>query len=160
MDKQIYILSGPVHSGKTTHLLRWFSGRKDIGGILSPVINGLRVFQDIRAGTTKKMEAEGDEEVYLVGKYRFSKSSFEWANDIITKAAQENCSWLVIDEIGPLEIKEEGFYNTLQQVIQGKGQSFQLVLVVRDSILDSVISKFKLDAEGYSVVDASSPIFG
>src|SRR5690349_9933288 len=151
MDKRILLLSGLVGSGKTTRLLHWCSGRKEIGGIVSPVVNEHRVFKDLRSGTIKNMEATADEEYIAVGRYRFSKIAFEWANERILNAMMEGCAWIVIDEIGPLELRGEGFYNTLQHLLDSMDRNYRLLLVVRKSVLEEVISTFHLEDKSYEV---------
>ncbi|HSU28123.1 MAG TPA: nucleoside-triphosphatase [Chitinophagaceae bacterium] len=126
----IYILTGPIQTGKTSSLQQWAENREDVYGILTPVINGKRVFLNVRTGEQWPMEASGtDKEFIIVGKYNFSKIGFDKAAEII-RASIQAPGWLVIDEIGPLELKGEGFNAILKKVISNrKGKT---LLVVRD----------------------------
>jgi len=49
---------------------------------------------------------------------------------------------LIIDEIGPLELRKEGFYKVIKQSV--KDYASGLVLVVRNDLVDKVIAFFEL----------------
>ena len=71
---KLFILKGPVHSGKTTALKEFCKGRKQTGGVLSPVIDGKRYFLDIETGETFLMEAAPSEiNIIQTGKSKFKK---------------------------------------------------------------------------------------
>ncbi len=57
MDNEIYILSGKLHSGKTTLLENWVDG-KNISGFLSPVINEKRHFLNLKSHEFRQLEVE------------------------------------------------------------------------------------------------------
>ncbi len=144
--KEVFILSGDIQSGKTTSLLKWSATRNDVYGILTPIENGKRFFMDISSGEKFSMEANADEIATIqVGKYSFSMNSFSKAVDILSSGAYNKNGWLVIDEIGPLEISGRGFDEALKEFLQNGSQNLKLILVVRDSIKDAVIARYSLD---------------
>src|ERR1043165_8734024 len=101
-DKKIYILTGAIQSGKTTKLKEWCNDKKDVFGILTPVIDGKRFFLDISPKEKFQMEAESNEkDVFTIGKFVFRKRSFEKAITILSNALQEKNGWIIVDEIGP-----------------------------------------------------------
>lgn len=135
-----YLLSGPVQSGKTSSLLQWLAGRTDADGILTPVVKGKRVFLDIRSGEQFNMEAEaGEAAVITVGRFTFSKNNFIRAIEIIRNAPDSE-SWLIIDEIGPLELKGEGFHDLLLDILPNR--KAPLLLVVREGLVGAVQQQF------------------
>ena len=135
----IFILSAPVRTGKTTSLVDWSAGRSDVYGILTPVIKGRRFFMDAQSKEQFNMEAsEDDEELLAVGRYIFSKNNFEKAVQIIRDAIHEE-GWLVIDEIGPLELRGEGFSEVLREVLSSRQE--RILLVVRDK--DEAVARVK-----------------
>jgi nucleoside-triphosphatase THEP1 len=137
-----YILSGPVGSGKTTKLVEWSSARKDVAGILTPVKEKKRVFTDVQSGEQWKMEALKDEQDPIhIGKYRFSRESFDRASTLL-RSLIHTPGWLVIDEIGPLELKGEGFGFVLQDIL--KERKGKLLLVVREGLAERVIHTFRM----------------
>ena len=131
-ETHIFLLSGPIGSGKTTSIGNWAAGRKDVNGILSPVIGGRRHFRDIRSGETFPMEAaEGEESVLEVGRFRFSRTAFERAIQIL-RTALHSPGWLVIDEIGPLEMRGEGFHDIVKEILAAG--RYPLLVVLREGL--------------------------
>ncbi len=138
-NADIFILTAPVQSGKTTSLVQWSANRNDVHGILTPVINGKRVFMDAQSREQFHMEAtEDDEDILAVGRFVFSKDNFGKAVQIIRDAIHEE-GWLVIDEVGPLELRGEGFSEVLNEVLTIRQE--RILLVVRDK--DDMVSKVK-----------------
>lgn len=151
-ETNIYILTDPIHSGKTTFLKKIILNEENIYGILSPVINNKRFFVDVATEETFAMETTDDDiDVLKIGKYNFSKASFAKASSIIQKALQKNDGWIIIDEIGPLELKEQGFSAVLKDVIQ---KEVKTILVIRDSILEQVVEHFNI--KNYNIIDRQS----
>lgn len=151
--KKVILFSGPIHSGKTTRLQK-FIADKNCDGIIAPVKDGKRYIQRIKTGEIKSLETTSDDSI-IIGKYKFSKEVFSWAKEQITKSFENKIDYLVIDEIGKLELKDEGYEPELSKVInQFKVQNnFDLVLVVRDSLVDEVIRKYKLKECNYEFAD-------
>jgi nucleoside-triphosphatase len=159
MAGKIYILTGAIQTGKTTTLLKWAAGRNDVYGILTPVVNGKRVFMDIRSGEQFDMEAAPDDVAVLsVGKYKFSKKSFDRAAEIIITGSRAGIGWLVMDEIGPLELEGKGFSETLKKILRAENIQ-NLVLVVRSSMLEKIMEYFKLAEKTVQIIHPGSEIF-
>ncbi len=142
----IYIVTGPICSGKTTRLSKWLEGRNGIGGILMPVIDGKRYFLHISSGGQFPGEAEENEkEVIRIGPYRFSKRAFGNANREILESFKKN-NIIVIDEIGPIELGGKGFALSLKKILRNKKRidKINLILVVREGLLEQVTENFKI----------------
>lgn len=137
----IFILTAPVQSGKTTSLLQWSTQRNDVHGILTPVVAGRRVFMNAATKEQFAMEATGNEEAFSIGRFVFSKSGFNKAAQIIRDTIDEN-SWLIIDEIGPLELRGEGFFDVFKEVLVRRKQ--KLLLVIREGLVNEVKEKFSV----------------
>ena len=149
MGEVLYLLTGEIHSGKTTRLLSWCQNRKDVVGILSPVIGGARTFLDIGTMEEFPMEVAGEEETMDIGKYHFSKAAFDRASSILFNNIHTE-NWLVIDEIGPLELRGEGFAAIVKKITEERvGKT---LFVVRDIVLPDVIGHFKLDRFGPEII--------
>jgi nucleoside-triphosphatase len=146
MNNKVIILTGEIQTGKTSLLQQFCKGRNDVAGILTPIINGKRVFYNIAANSFFNMEAAANETTVAVGKYLFSASSFINANSILLRANKStDCSYLIIDEIGPLETKQQlGFYAAVKQILSSS-YNYTLILVVRQLLADTVIEIFNLD---------------
>jgi nucleoside-triphosphatase THEP1 len=148
MADNIFILTGPVHSGKTTALQAFIKRKPDAGGILSPVIQGRRWFQDIYSGVIFEAEAEEGEASLKIGKYNFSIAAFSRASGILKNSVQTE--WIIIDEIGPLELDNQGFAKVLRELVQSKDVQ-NLLIVVRENLVKEVVEHFGISA--YKVCD-------
>ena len=159
MPEKIYILTGPVQSGKTTKLMKWSIDKKEVSGILTPVVDGKRVFYNVRTKEQFRMEAEpGEENILEIGKFIFSKDSFERAIYILEKAMENNSGWLIIDEIGPLELRGEGFAEVMKNILD-KGNSSRLLIVVRENLIQRVIDFFKINRDRAEVLKIDAVFF-
>ena len=165
----ITIFSRPVRTGKTTELLQWCSRQKNIAGIAMPDIDGLRKIMDLR--THEVIDAELNSELLAnsyqlianssiieIGKYKFYRSAFEQANDILLNAWASRPDWLVIDELGRLELKGEGFYPAAKQILAAIQQrpETKILLVVREGLVDEIMNLFQL--KNYKIVSVLSEV--
>ena len=136
------ILTAPIQSGKTTSLISWSAARDDVHGILTPVVGGKRVFMNAQTKEQFPMEATGDEETLTVGRFVFSKAGFDKAIQIIRVATHAG-GWLVIDEIGPIELRGEGFCDVLKEVLMLRKE--KTLVVVREGMAGQVIKYFNIN---------------
>jgi nucleoside-triphosphatase THEP1 len=142
--KGIYILSAPIHSGKTTSLVKWSDQRTDVYGILTPDVNGKRIFMNAHSRQLFLMEAkEGETETLPVGRFSFSKTNFDKAIQIIRDSIDKK-GWLVIDEIGPLELRGEGFSKVLKEVLEKRQHNTLLVIREKDNMVEKAKTYFGL----------------
>lgn len=141
MSNKILILTAEKQTGKTTLLQQFCKERNDIAGILTPIVNGKRVFYNIAGAAYFEMEANKTEAQLVIGKYIFSAAGFKKANDILMQESKRNdINYLIIDEIGPLETKhQQGFYTTLITLLKSSF-SYNLLLVVRPSLVKEVLA--------------------
>jgi nucleoside-triphosphatase THEP1 len=145
---EIYLLKGKIASGKTSYLMNYIANHPNCAGILSPVIEGRRYFFDISSSEIIKMEAEQSETEFLeIGKYKFSVSAFEWAIQKIREAENKPNDLLIIDEIGPLELKGNGFATLVNELIKKDVSNLKLLLVVREHAVIQVLDYFNVDQE-------------
>lgn len=147
----IVIFSKPVHSGKTTTLLAWSKRQHNIAGILMPDIDGQRHMYDINSKEYFISQcihpAKENEPLVTIGRFSFYSASFSKATAVILTSLVHEPDWLVIDEIGRLEMKGSGFHDVLQEIIplyQKTRNNGKLLLVIRNSLLDDVVSFFKI----------------
>ena len=159
----IYIFSRPIHSGKTTALLQWCNLQKNIHGILMPDINGCRKILNIKTKEIFDIECidptKTNEPLTSIGKFNFYTAAFEKANTIILDALSQNPHWLVIDEVGKLELKGEGFYRSVAEVTKvygNKEKPGNLLITVRDSLCEDIISFFNI--QNFKIIDSLDAI--
>ncbi|MGF2413129.1 MAG: nucleoside-triphosphatase [Ferruginibacter sp.] len=104
---KIIILTGEIQTGKTTLLQQFCLQQNNIAGILTPIVNGKRMFY-IAEKDFFAMETHGNEEQLAIGKYLFSTAAFTKANAILLDASKSiELKYLIIDEIGPLETRQQ-----------------------------------------------------
>ncbi|MEM6337724.1 MAG: hypothetical protein AAF752_14225, partial [Bacteroidota bacterium] len=143
---RITLLTGPKQSGKTTSLQQEYAGA---WGILQPVEAGVRWVRDAATGEGKQLEAgdkADEQEVVSVGRFRFSRAAFAWAVDRLREAAgaAQPGEWLLVDEIGPLELRGEGVAPALPAVWAASRRGVRVLLVVREGMAEEVAEVFGL----------------
>lgn len=123
--------------------MQWASGRIDVHGILTPVgEDGKRFFYDLQSKAQWPMEAEaGETEILSIGKFVFSAKAFQRAIELLRSAMNAD-GWLVIDEIGPMELKGEGFAGVLGEILSGR--KGKLVVVMREGIIKDICISFQI----------------
>lgn len=153
MHPKIRIVTGPVHSGKTTKLFKYVYENNNIDGILAPIVNNKRRLYHIRSRTIKELEVEiKNEKTISVGKYHFLKQSFDWANECLITSLNSNADNLIIDELGKLELKGEGLHESMSEIIKKyKVNNKHLILVVRDYLLDDVLEYYSIAPKTYEI---------
>ncbi len=156
----IYILTGPVQSGKTTRLLQFIQGKKAIGGILTPDISGKRKLLGISSGEYYDLQVDENfsGEKISIGKFHFDNAFMEKAIEILLQDRQDNPGWLIVDEVGKLEVEQgAGLHTAVLHLIDyyQSGAPGKLLLVVRDSLLEKAILKYGLQ-EAQVVNDLNS----
>lgn len=152
MKTDIVILTGPVHSGKSTTLYEWLVfqklGHKVIRGIVNPELNGRKRF--INAFTKEQFEmlaADDEPDVIEIGKFSFSAKSFAKARETLFQQSALASDYLIVDEIGKLELTGDGLEPEVSRIVAQMDalQIGTLVLVVRDFLVDEVIRHYRLD---------------
>ena len=143
--KKVILFSGPIHSGKTTRLQKFISD-KNCDGIIAPVKDGKRYIQRIKTNEIRLLDTESEDSIQI-GKHKFSKEILDWAKVQIQESLKNKIDYLVIDEIGKLELRDEGYEPIVSEAINHfKAQSdFNLVVVVRDSLANEVFKKYGLN---------------
>lgn len=135
------LLTGKPKAGKTTACWKALPGLRSGGvkmaGFISPPIldaNGKKtgiVMVDLASGkhqTFAHVAAPG--ESTDVGAYRIEEHAVEWAQAVLSTALLANIDWLVIDEIGPLELqKGKGFAFALEPLADSLRVPNALVIV-------------------------------
>ncbi len=224
----IYLLRGPVHTGKTTRLLKWCAALgapvntglspaasdtlptpagltealPPIDGILAPVIDGRRHLLHIASGEMRDLEdLSGGAAVVRVRRYAFNADVFSWARERLIatvgrltawrgdsanpsrKASFEARAvphdrarvfhWVVVDEVGPLELRGEGLEPAVSAVVRtvrdrftvparqpdepgdqiapaahriNAGTELRVVLVIREELAEEALAYLGVDA--------------
>lgn len=151
MSTNIFILSAPIRSGKTTALMEfWEMGTIDMDGFITPEIDELRklILLDSEEELDFELEEISTEKFIQVGPFKFSQSVFIIAKSKIKSLIKSKAKLIIIDEIGRLEMENLGFEPELTVYIEkfkSKNSNQILILVIRDSLLVKAIEKYKLE---------------
>jgi hypothetical protein len=143
MKNSIYIMSEPIHSGKTTTLQQWLRN-KDIkaGGILAPDKDGLRQLYDIAKGLYHPFEVDGNHpeaDILAIGKYKFARSSFQLAQQILKESVEQDPEWVIV-----------GLEPVISEIIhtyQSGEKKGKLLLVIRNYLLDEAVNMYGLNTD-------------
>lgn len=145
----IYILPDAIRSGKTTALWEWAKQRDDINGFLCPDNSqGKRCFVNAKSQVEFELETDSEtQDIVEIGPFRFLTASFQKANDLLIAFSSEiENHYLILDELGKLELRNEGLHDAAERLIPRfiKDDAQHLILVVRDYLLDKIIAHYDI----------------
>ena len=154
----IHILTGPVHSGKTTLLKTLLLPIREqalsIDGYLSEAvrkhgdIQGYDLFDLKEERYYPFIRKEGQEDWQSIGPFFFLPETLDLAKNIISRSAKARLC--VVDEVGPLELDGKGVWPAIVDAIRSSRADF--LLVVRDTILENFLSSLdREDARVHSI---------
>jgi len=147
---RVYLLSGPVRTGKTTRIQEWCKQRNaerpgSVRGVLAPVVDGHRHLVSIQSGEARDLELiRGGTPKEPIGRFVFNGAVFEWARGELLSASQSTARWIVIDEIGPLELAGRGLEPSVTRVLQSNTGAKNVVIVVREQLASAVVAHFRI----------------
>ena len=146
----IYILSGPIRTGKTTALKNWALERSDVDGLISPDDEeSTRYFYEIKSRLSFHFEASSpaSQPTIAIGRFHFLKAAFDRANRyLMQSAASQNSTFLIVDEVGKLELKGTGLHRAVVDLISPfeAASDRHLILVIRDTLLEEAINHYQI----------------
>jgi len=148
----VIIITGNVQEGKTSFLMQIVDALKKeelkINGFLARGIHedGQRIgydLEDISSGESlvyiRNTSSAG---WYRHGKYYFSPEGESFGRQILEDAEVENTDLMIIDEIGPVELKGRGWALEIESLVN-RGKIMQL-WVVRRHLLKNVIRQWSI----------------
>jgi len=149
----LHIITGAIDGGKTRKMLSIYNRLKRGDGFISQKVfhdqKGFVGYEIRRLSTGQKLLLAVKEthlprdweDIYRIGPYHFSKKAFIFAENIISEIIASNIEPVFIDEIGPLELKGEGFSSLLERVLEA---SAEVYIAVRSHCVEEVINKFNI----------------
>ncbi len=149
---QIYILTGAQGEGKTTRCLEIVEHLKSkgetIGGIVAPGFweNNVRTgFELMDVQTFQKIpfaQKEAVEGWQKIKTFYFDPKAIEKGEIILRSAVQQN-DWIVLDEIGKLDMNGHLWGPILSYLIQIPNKKW--IVCVRDVFVEEVIQHWQLN---------------
>lgn len=147
---RIYIYSGPIHSGKTTRLDKWIKQMPSVAGVLTPLINGKRYLHFVPTGEMHLLESDLSDTdlIEQIGKYKFLKKVFQISHEYLYNLIRNTPKWIVVDEIGFLELDGMGFEPAVSHLIHKvtTKPDVNILLVVRDTLKEKIIKYYQIDS--------------
>jgi nucleoside-triphosphatase THEP1 len=152
LNQKFFIVTGSAGSGKTTfvkNLIDIFRKNKiEVGGIISE-----RVISNSQATGYDLINIEnGEKEVFLrqneecgsekIGRYTICTKGLKFGNNILGSIVMPGNRIVVIDEVGLLELRNKGWFESIDKLLGKPGK--HLLLVVRNTFVDKIISKWDL----------------
>ncbi|MFH0981042.1 MAG: nucleoside-triphosphatase [Planctomycetota bacterium] len=149
----VTILSAGRGEGKTTFLRRYAArvavlGRS-VGGIASPAVfeHNQRIgydLLDLRSGRRRRLArwVTSGEGPPTVGAYRFDEAAIAEGNAAIVAAVRDSLEVIAIDEVGPLELRGEGWTPALEIALRESDLERELLIVVRPALVDELARRF------------------
>jgi molybdenum cofactor guanylyltransferase len=129
--------------------MNWLQSRKSVSGILTPDVDGNRMLFDIQQGAYHPLQLSETNKGIIIGRFVFDPAVFALARNIIHSAIQQQPEWLVVDEIGRLEMdRKQGLEPEISNVIEhfktNPGPT-KLLLVIRDYLLEDAKKVYGLE---------------
>jgi iron complex transport system ATP-binding protein len=138
----IILITGPLHSGKTTFIRRelvpgLINKGLSVGGYVSPAVfegeerRGYDLL-DLKTGQLLPfLRKEGESGWQRIGAYYFLPSGLEKAEGLIRDFQGDVC---IIDEIGPMELAGGGLWPAIGELLAR--DHIPMLLIVRDFLAD------------------------
>ena len=126
MQKRVLLLTGNPGIGKTTVLMKTISTLKEngygIGGMLSSEVRkgGTRIgfkILDLNSGKSGWLSHTNQEKGPKIGKYRVNLENVTRIGAKAINYAISNCSVVIIDEIGPMELCSSNFRDSVYKAL-------------------------------------------
>ncbi len=150
-EPQIYILTGELDEGKTTYVRELIDILKsksiDIGGFVSTKVyeNDNLIGYDVLSLNDNHKEpflrlSMHDNNEKRIGKYVIKNKGLEFGFKSLNDSINDKAEVIVLDEIGRLELSNEGWADGISNVITNS--KAKIILVVREDFVEAVINKW------------------
>lgn len=138
----INIITGGVNTGKSTRLVESYKKLGHGDGFFNRKIynKNLYIGQEIvRLSTFQTMIWS----IKIEGKYSFSSTALKFAEEIVNSVLVSK-EPIFIDEIGPLELNENGLDNLFKRCLLSKNEIY---VVIRQECVEAVLDKYRINAK-------------
>ena len=146
----VIFVTGKRHCGKTAFIKKLAETLKKSGvaaaGILSPAefVKGEKTryyAQSVRTGEKKHLLDVSPRGPVI------DKKGFAFANRVLARA--QKAKTVIIDEFGPIELSERGFFNQARKLCRQRSKT--VIITVRPGLIAA--SAQKLEITGYKIID-------
>ncbi len=146
MQNSVFILRNSSSNSALHQLREWAKNRTDVGGVIQISEDEKLYFEDVLTAEKRIAEARPKEKrPFVLGDKKLSATTYEWAADTILDAPENpKVKWLLISEIGELELQREGYNFALRSLLFSPLPGVNLVLVLNSEVADKVIKQFDI----------------
>ncbi len=145
----LILLTGKQGAGKTTACWKALPGLRATGvkiaGFISPPLldgNATKTGIEMVNLATGKHQTfahiVGPDETPTVGVYRLVEGATDWARHVLAAAILADTDWLVIDEIGPLELEQNGGFAFVLDPLGDPERIPNAIVLVRQKFVDKL----------------------
>ena len=162
---QVIIITGEVHEGKTTFaqsvvnlLLR---EKIKVSGFLAIAMNengerkGFNLYDIEKGESTSLCTVVKAENSAQTGKYYFNEETIKTGNAILDPENLSETQLIVIDEIGPLELKGQGWSSAIDNLT--RNLTTPQLWIVRKGIIDKITRRWNTGNIYFFNISGSSP---
>jgi nucleoside-triphosphatase THEP1 len=163
---KVFILTGEKHEGKTTFAAALAEALKKqgiaSGGFLAPgkFENNRRSefdILDLKTGKQRPLCSIHLKEGESIGPFCFDPSGQQLGNQILSPGHLEDVDVVFIDEIGPLEIKDQGWAPAIDKLMNEPNRTH--IWIIRKGLVDEAIQKWELmDVQVFDISTAKSEV--
>jgi nucleoside-triphosphatase THEP1 len=150
--KKVFIVTGPAGGGKTT-CVRKLAGllRENnipAGGIISEKvrnstsITGYNLINIETGGAEDFLridEARGTEKI---GRFTICPAGLKMGNDTLNSLLADNEKFIIIDEVGRLELNDRGWSDSVSKLLQYSGNN--ILMTVRNTFVSDILKKWDI----------------
>ncbi|HPS17485.1 MAG TPA: nucleoside-triphosphatase [Bacteroidales bacterium] len=151
-DQRIIVLTGKGNVGKTSFLEKIITILKEEGRDVRGILSVGVLEQNYKTGYNLLNISTGEEKLFIKDenfpestkfrKFYFSNDGLKWGMKILESEINFDSQILIIDEIGPWELEEGGWAESLNKL--AAHSKYKMIWVVREEILTDVIGKWNL----------------
>jgi nucleoside-triphosphatase THEP1 len=159
--KKVLVVTGSIGEGKTAWLVK-LTGLLKEKGIITGGILALRIINDdvtmgydvsdIRSGARTPFLRQTGTEIMGVERFTMISKGYNAGQNALDPMTISECKVVIVDEAGPLELRDQGWSNRIKELMQETGKT--LIITVRNGLVKDVTEKFGItDAQ---IIDVGS----
>ncbi|MCF6366248.1 MAG: hypothetical protein L3J35_08605, partial [Bacteroidales bacterium] len=148
--RKVIIIEGIRQGGKSTYAENFMDllkqKDKKVSGFLAKGTfkNNERAefhITDINTKESKLLcKATGNNEQKRIGRFYFNEEGLEFGKKILKPENLNNAEYILIDEIGPFELKGKGWSESIEQLCEN--DSYTMIWVVRENLVYDILRRF------------------